>query len=145
MVPKCCQCNRRQYTFIRTTHVTYLHSGPDYLKRLCKDRDGDESVKILSASEVNAYLVEDKEVSTWITGVKQYLMEGNGQLISQKKLVFFIESQVFLTNTIPKRPVSVMVRYISVNFLCFVITFIWCTGNITEYHSNLIIIHADNL
>ena len=90
----------------------YINSGPDYLKRVCQEKSGEESVKILTRSDVNAYILEDKEVNSWITGVKEYLLDVNGQLIMDKKLVFFIASQVFLTNTIPKRFVSVMVSIV---------------------------------
>ena len=88
----------------------YFYVGPDYLKRLCHDKMGSDPVKILTLSEVNAHLLEEKEVNTWMAGVKQYMLDINGQLIIDKKLVFFIDSQVFLTNTNPKRPISVMVR-----------------------------------
>ena len=63
--------------------------GPDYLKRVCKEKSGAEAVKILSVSEVIAYLLEDKEVNSWMAGVKEYLMDVNGQLITDKKLVLF--------------------------------------------------------
>lgn len=92
--------------------IQFVNSGPDYLKRLCTDQNGVETVKILSVAEVSSYILEDKEVNTWIAGVKDYLLDVNGDLICDEKLVFFIESQVFLTNTNPKRGVSVMVSNI---------------------------------
>ena len=93
-----------------------IESGPDYLRRLCRQEEGIEPVHILTASEVNSYLVEEKEVNTWMTGVKDYLLQVNGQLITEKNLVFFIETQVFLTNTNPKRAISVMVRILLINY-----------------------------
>ena len=68
-----------------------------------------DPVHLLSASEVTAYLFEEKEINSWIGVVKQYLLDVNGELIRDKKLIFFIDTQVFLTNTNPKRAVSVMV------------------------------------
>ena len=94
--------------------TSFVNSGPDYLRRLCRDDNGSESVKLLSISEVSSYMTEEKEVNTWIAGVKEYLLEVNGQLMTDKNLIYFIDSQVFLTNTNPKRAVSVMVNtYIS--------------------------------
>ena len=46
---------------------------------------------------------------SWIGGVKEYLKEMNDELIKNRKLLFFLESQIFRTNTEPKRLVSVMV------------------------------------
>ena len=88
----------------------HFDSGPDYLKRVCSEQDGNDAIKIMTVSEVKAYMLEDKEVNTWMAGVKEYLTEINGQIINDRKLVFFIESQMFLTNTDPKRTTSVMVR-----------------------------------
>ena len=90
----------------------YFYPGPDYLKRICKDQDGLEPVKILTASEVYVHLQQNKEVNSWIGCLKDYLMNVNGQLMNDKNLVFFIESQVFLTNTTPQRPISVMVSIV---------------------------------
>ena len=83
--------------------------GPNYLRRICQARDGGEPVKILSTSEVSLHFEENKEVNSWMGSVKEYLMDVNGELIHEKELVFFIESQIFLTNTNPQRAISVMV------------------------------------
>ena len=95
--------------------IANTNSGPDYLKRVCRDENGVDSVKIFTVSEVNEYILEDKEVNRWMAGVKEYLLDIHGDLISHKNLVFFLETQVFLTNTNPKRSISVVVR----NFIIF--------------------------
>ena len=95
--------------------IANTNSGLDYLKRVCRDENGVDSVKIFTVSEVNEYILDDKEVNSWMAGVKEYLLDIHGDLISHKNLVFFLETQVFLTNTNPKRSISVVVR----NFIIF--------------------------
>ena len=58
-------CNEISHIFCEC-----IHSGPDYLKRICKDQDGLQPVTILSASEVYVHLQENQEVNSWIGSVK---------------------------------------------------------------------------
>ena len=120
--------HKRQGNF--SPNAKYVYSGPDYLKRVCKKQQGEDAVKILTASKVNAYMLEVREVNSWMIGVRDYLLQVNGELIQERKLVFFIDTQVFLTNTDPKRAVSVMVsitqgiystshRSFSIKNICF--------------------------
>ena len=67
-------------------------------------------MKILSSLEVSVLKEQKTEVNSWIGSVKEYLIDVNGQLMTAKQSIFFIDSQVFLTNTNPQRPISVMVR-----------------------------------
>ena len=87
----------------------YFCTGPNYLKRVCSQTGSSEEVKILTIKDVNQHVNQPKEVMSWIGGVKEYLTEMNDELIKNRKLLFFLESQIFRTNTEPKRLVSVMV------------------------------------
>ena len=87
----------------------YFCTGPSYLKRVCKKNESSEEVNILTVKDVNEQVNQPKEVMSWIGGVKEYVKEMNDELIKNRELLFFLESQIFITNTQPKRLISVLV------------------------------------
>ena len=91
-----------------TKLIFHYFIGRDYLKRVCNEYL-DEEVEFLTISQVESKLHENTEVNTWIGDMKNYLTDNHGELITDNNLIFIIESQVFLTNTTPKRAFSVMV------------------------------------
>ena len=87
-----------------------FYIGPSYLKGLCKESDTSREIMILSNQQVNEEHNDHKDVDSWIAGVKEYILEMNDELIKSKKLIFFMDSQIFRTHTNPKRAISVMVN-----------------------------------
>ena len=63
----------------------------------------------MMSAEVNKFLTSDIDVDKFIAELKNYVLDVNDKLFSDKKMVFIIESQTFRTNTEEPRKVSVMV------------------------------------
>ena len=82
--------------------------GNEYFKRFSKNSDGSK-VLFWTSKRVNEYMEEMQDVSKWMAKLKYYVKAIEEDLIADKKLVFVIESQIFLTYTEPAREISVMV------------------------------------
>ena len=63
----------------------------------------------MTSAEVNKYLTSDIDVDKFIAELKNYVLDVNDKLFSDKKMVFIIESQTFRTNTKEARKISVAV------------------------------------
>ena len=63
----------------------------------------------MTPGEVNDFMGRDVDIDEWMLGVQEYLLQKQGNLISDKKLVFVMESQRFRTLTSPSRDVTVIV------------------------------------
>ena len=109
-----------------------MHSGPDYLKHVCKRTDGTQ-VNLLVSGQTNPHVLKYTDATTWIGDVKKYLLYVNGELVMDKNVVFVIESEIFLTNTVPQRAVSVMVRKFF-NYVCSNLIFNLFNHRINNIH-----------
>ena len=69
-------------------------------------------MNFLVAGQSNPHILKYTDASTWIGDVKRYILDVNGELVLDRTLVFVIQSEIFMTNTDPKRAVSVMVSLI---------------------------------
>ena len=83
-------------------------SGRVYFDCFCSDVDG-WPITMLTPAQVNDFMGRDIDIDEWILHVKDYIFGKQGTLISDKKLVFVIESQRFRTISNPSRDISVIV------------------------------------
>ena len=67
------------------------------------------TIDFLMSSEVNEFLTSDIDVDKFIAELKNYVLDVNDKLFSDKQMLFIIESQTFRTNTEDPRKVSVVV------------------------------------
>ena len=67
------------------------------------------TIDFMTSAEVNQFLTSDIDVDKFIAELKNYVLDVNDKLFSDKKMVFIIESQTFRTNTKEPRKVSVVV------------------------------------
>ena len=122
------KCNIVTIFFViksKSTDLLLCPPGPDYLKGLIER--GKTYPTILSVSGVQDFMEEYKEIHSWMGNVKKYLCEMNQELLNDKTFLFVLECQIFLTNTTPKRSISVMVRTPFFKFIRFYL--IWaCMG-----------------
>ena len=82
--------------------------GPDYFKRFVKNDDGTR-VKFKTSKEVNEFMNQMIDVDKWIGEVKSYIKAVDSDFIADRRLVFGIETKVFLTYTEEVRQFAVMV------------------------------------
>ena len=88
--------------------VEHFLLGPDYFKRFVKNADGTR-VKFRTSYEVNNYMNAMRDVDKWMRDVKCYIQAIDADLICDRKLIFGIETKIFLTYTEPSRQMAVMV------------------------------------
>ena len=82
--------------------------GPDYFKRFVKNSDGTR-VRFKTSYQVNQYMNQMRHVDQWMRDLKLYIKGVEPELIADRKLIFGIETRIFLTNTEPTRQFCVMV------------------------------------
>ena len=59
--------------------------------------------------QYNSFMERDVYIDEWMGHVKQYILAKQGSLITDRKLLFVVESQCFKTVTMPSRELTVMV------------------------------------
>ena len=63
----------------------------------------------MSAENVKAFQDQEMLTPEWMGRVKKYVIEVQQDLITDKEMVFMLESQIFFTNTRPSRQLCVLV------------------------------------
>ena len=72
--------------------------------------DADDKItQLMTAEHVKSFQNSEIHIDKWIDMVRNYVTQVVPEMIEEKKMVFMMEAQIFLTHTEPPRELCVVV------------------------------------